>query len=169
MEHVYSTSWSKMATTSLICLQRSSWNPENYPTTHYLVLTGMESMSLISKDGNSCMYSISHWNMRKLRKSQTVYFFNTQKKLDFKLFVGQLLLLCHHSLYHLEQRQNVDFLSICKKIDRWSKVSTRVYVTFVLRNSLCVLYKSSLIKAQSGKAPCTWGLTASKMHGMSPR
>ena len=62
--------------------------------------------------------------MRKLRKSETVYFFNTQKKLDLKLFVGQLLLLCHHSLFHLEQRQNVDFLSICKEIDRYTRECT---------------------------------------------
>ena len=39
--------------------------------------------------------------MRKLRKSETVYFFNTQKKLDFKLFVGQLLLLCHHHAVYI--------------------------------------------------------------------
>ena len=62
-------------------------------------------MSLISKDGNSCnpntCTQFLNEKMRKLRKSETVYFFNTQKKLDFKLFVGQLLLLCHHRAVYI--------------------------------------------------------------------
>ena len=64
-------------------------------------------MSLISKDGNSCytntctQFLNKTCELRKLRKSETVYFFNTQKKLDFKLFVGQLLLLCHHHAVYI--------------------------------------------------------------------